>query len=71
MEKSAFIYTYCYCEENIYKLCESLLKHKKELLEEKEELFVVFISNEAKKVPFFQRDNSHVFWVKCSQNFTL
>jgi hypothetical protein len=41
-------YTSCYCEENVYKLCERLTEKGKVSIDE---LHVVFLSNPAKKVP--------------------
>lgn len=38
-----YVYTPCYCEENVYKLCERLLDHSAEL-------HAVFVSNVHKQV---------------------
>ena len=38
-------HTPCYCEENVYLLCQALVKQDAE-----EELYVIFISNAEKKV---------------------
>ncbi|KAG4097953.1 hypothetical protein H8356DRAFT_1674692 [Neocallimastix lanati (nom. inval.)] len=57
--KSDFIYTSCYCEENVYKLCELLNKKFSIPLSK---IYAVFISNEDKQVLFWrqksQKNNS-------------
>eukprot|EP01112_Ceratiomyxa_fruticulosa_P011418 TRINITY_DN3095_c0_g3_i1.p1 TRINITY_DN3095_c0_g3~~TRINITY_DN3095_c0_g3_i1.p1 ORF type:complete len:222 (-),score=51.73 TRINITY_DN3095_c0_g3_i1:63-665(-) len=45
-----YIYTRCYCEENVYKLCEDLSVGDEE---KKDKYFVVFVSNKNKKVPLW------------------
>lgn len=40
--KDNCIYTSCYCEENVWKLCEYILHHKED---EISKYYVVFISN--------------------------
>jgi len=51
--KSQCIYTSCYCEENIYKLGEQLLKLNGDKF--LDSCFVVFISNPAQKVPVWRQ----------------
>ncbi|OUM57742.1 hypothetical protein PIROE2DRAFT_17174 [Piromyces sp. E2] len=45
-EKKDFIYTSCYCEENVYKLCEKL--HRRFFIP-LSRIYAVFISNEDKQ----------------------
>ncbi len=77
LEKASLAYTYCYCEENIWKLCDRL----RELHHDLSEFSVVFVSNgndfiyvdiiflintflENKTVPFFkQGDEGPLVWV--------
>uniref|UniRef100_UPI0037E85C61 protein N-terminal glutamine amidohydrolase isoform X1 n=2 Tax=Semicossyphus pulcher TaxID=241346 RepID=UPI0037E85C61 len=58
------VYTSCYCEENVWKLCEFVRLEKTAPLEE---LFVVFISNENRMVPLWKqksgRGDQPVIWV--------
>uniref|UniRef100_UPI00358FE27A protein N-terminal glutamine amidohydrolase n=1 Tax=Myxine glutinosa TaxID=7769 RepID=UPI00358FE27A len=59
-------YTNCYCEENIWKLCESL-GNRSDQPASIEEFFVVFISNDAKKIPLWRQrsrrgDDEFVLW---------
>uniref|UniRef100_G3P837 Protein N-terminal glutamine amidohydrolase n=1 Tax=Gasterosteus aculeatus aculeatus TaxID=481459 RepID=G3P837_GASAC len=58
------VYTSCYCEENVWKLCEFVRSERTAPLEE---LFVVFISNENRKVPLWKQRSGHgeqpVIWV--------
>ncbi|XP_075931740.1 protein N-terminal glutamine amidohydrolase [Anarhichas minor] len=57
------VYTSCYCEENVWKLCEFVRTERTALLEE---LFVVFISNENRMVPLWKqksgRGDRPVIW---------
>lgn len=47
------LYTSCYCEENIWKLCEKIKDFDAGFLEN---CFVIFVSNDAKQVPvWFQK----------------
>jgi hypothetical protein len=61
--KSDYVYTHCYCEENIWKLCESLKKEEAEENKEPTTKWIVFISNDNKTIPIFQK-YSHVVWVR-------
>lgn len=45
-----FTYTACYCEENVYLLCKSLLEAQNGRHLQPAALCVVFISNDARKV---------------------
>ena len=42
-ESLGYVYTACYCEENVYKLCE-------QLVHQSAELYAVFVSNSHKQV---------------------
>ncbi|KAM9339862.1 protein N-terminal glutamine amidohydrolase [Symphorus nematophorus] len=57
------VYTSCYCEENVWKLCEFVRTERTAPLEE---LFVVFISNDNRKVPLWKqksgRGDQPVIW---------
>ncbi|XP_037651778.1 protein N-terminal glutamine amidohydrolase [Sebastes umbrosus] len=57
------VYTSCYCEENVWKLCEYVRTERTTPLEE---LFVVFISNENRMVPLWKqksgRGDQPVIW---------
>ncbi|KAL9653194.1 hypothetical protein ABK040_009500 [Willaertia magna] len=61
--KESLIYTHCYCEENIYKLCEGL-SQKEETNKELDNCYVVFISSLEERVPmwFQSDDNQLVVW---------
>ncbi|XP_061752635.1 protein N-terminal glutamine amidohydrolase [Nerophis ophidion] len=48
-------YTSCYCEENVWKVCELIRKEKSFPLEE---FFVIFISNDNKKVPLWEQKSA-------------
>ncbi|XP_061680770.1 protein N-terminal glutamine amidohydrolase isoform X2 [Syngnathoides biaculeatus] len=56
-------YTSCYCEENVWKLCEFVRRERSASLQE---LFVVFISNENRTVPLWKqksaRGDQPVIW---------
>ncbi|XP_028428409.1 protein N-terminal glutamine amidohydrolase [Perca flavescens] len=57
------VYTSCYCEENVWKLCEFVRAERTAPLEH---LFVVFISNENRTVPLWKqksgRGDQPVIW---------
>lgn len=57
------VYTSCYCEENVWKLCEFVREEGTASLEE---LLVVFISNENRMVPLWKqksgRGDQPVIW---------
>lgn len=66
--KSVQDYTSCYCEENVWKLCEKIC-HSKNLapLLEEESVFAIFISNDNKTVPLWcqlasQDQEGYVVW---------
>ncbi|KAM6899685.1 protein N-terminal glutamine amidohydrolase isoform 1-T2 [Xenentodon cancila] len=46
------IYTSCYCEENVWKLCEFIRRERTAPLEQ---LYVVFISNDKRTVPLWKQ----------------
>ncbi|XP_051927839.1 protein N-terminal glutamine amidohydrolase [Hippocampus zosterae] len=48
-------YSSCYCEENVWKLCESVHKERSAPLQE---LFVVFISNDNRTVPLWKQKSA-------------
>ncbi|VDM66141.1 unnamed protein product [Strongylus vulgaris] len=54
------LYTKCYCEENVYKLCERVP------LDQRESFYVVFISNSLKCAPLFAQraatERPYVMW---------
>ena len=49
-------YTSCYCEENVWHLCDKIDKSK--LLAENQKAFVIFISNKNKAVPLWNQSSS-------------
>ncbi|XP_034371871.1 protein N-terminal glutamine amidohydrolase isoform X4 [Arvicanthis niloticus] len=53
--RDACVYSSCYCEENIWKLCEYIKTHNQYPLEE---CYAVFISNEKKMVSWYLFGNS-------------
>ncbi|XP_034400411.1 protein N-terminal glutamine amidohydrolase-like isoform X2 [Cyclopterus lumpus] len=63
MEPENCVYTSCYCEENVWKLCEFVRTEKTPPLDE---LFAVFISNENRMVPLWKqksgRGDHPVIW---------
>ncbi|MED6266035.1 Protein N-terminal glutamine amidohydrolase [Characodon lateralis] len=50
------VYTSCYCEENVWKLCEFV---KTERTTPLEQLFVVFISNDKRMIPLWKQKSGH------------
>eukprot|EP01080_Neovahlkampfia_damariscottae_P000810 gene810-9060_t len=61
LQREELIFTDCYCEENIYKLCEKIKKTQPENLK----FFnVVFISSEDERVPIWNQNekNSLTIW---------
>nr|XP_023683285.1 protein N-terminal glutamine amidohydrolase isoform X2 [Paramormyrops kingsleyae] len=50
------VYTSCYCEENVWKLCEYAKIQKQFPMDE---IYAVFISNEQKMVPLWEQKSSH------------
>ena len=57
--KSDQRYTSCYCEENVWKLCDKIQKSKNLVrLQEEEKTFVVFISNKKRTVPLWSQSAS-------------
>ncbi|XP_062044013.1 protein N-terminal glutamine amidohydrolase isoform X4 [Lepus europaeus] len=61
--RDACVYSSCYCEENIWKLCEHIKNHDQYPLEE---CYAVFISNERKMIPIWKQQarpgNGPVIW---------
>lgn len=61
MKKSNYDYCHCYCEENIYRLADRLLKEG--IVDQKDEsLKIVFISNPNKTIPVWKKNGSRVVW---------
>ncbi|WVZ98349.1 hypothetical protein U9M48_043806 [Paspalum notatum var. saurae] len=58
VDVSSFIHTPCYCEENVYMLCKELIRIGV-ADPTGTDLYVVFISNEEKKVPLWHQKASH------------
>ena len=57
--KSDQNYTSCYCEENVWKLCDKIRNSKNLIrLHEEEKTFVVFISNDKRTVPLWHQSAS-------------
>ena len=50
------IYTSCYCEENIWHLCDKIKKSN--ILTENQNPYVIFISNDNKTVPLWSQSSS-------------
>jgi len=63
--KSDFIYTSCYCEENVYKLCE-LLNEKFSIPLSR--IYAVFISNENKQVKISKFILNFNKWIQIFKN---
>ncbi|XP_078396008.1 protein N-terminal glutamine amidohydrolase isoform X1 [Cetorhinus maximus] len=61
--KEDCVYTSCYCEENVWKLCEYVRNRRQHPLEE---WYTVFISNDQKMVPIWSQQsgsgNEPVIW---------
>ncbi|XP_028673055.1 protein N-terminal glutamine amidohydrolase [Erpetoichthys calabaricus] len=53
--KKDCIYTSCYCEENIWKLCRHIALQKPCPIEE---VYVIFISNESRMIPLWKQKSS-------------
>lgn len=49
------VYTSCYCEENVWKLCEHIKNQTQTPLDE---VYAVFISNEKRKIPLWKQKSS-------------
>ncbi|TMS01385.1 Protein N-terminal glutamine amidohydrolase [Larimichthys crocea] len=49
-------YTSCYCEENVWKLCDSVRTDRTGPLDQ---LYVIFISNEKRTVPLWKQRSGH------------
>ncbi|XP_056254730.1 protein N-terminal glutamine amidohydrolase isoform X1 [Seriola aureovittata] len=62
--RESCVYTSCYCEENVWKLCEFVRQERTVPLEQ---LFVIFISNKNRMVPLWKQKSGHgdrpVIWV--------
>ncbi|XP_075996292.1 protein N-terminal glutamine amidohydrolase [Genypterus blacodes] len=50
------VYTSCYCEENVWKLCEFVKEQRSAQLDN---LSVIFISNDSRKVPLWKQRSGH------------
>ncbi|XP_056447442.1 protein N-terminal glutamine amidohydrolase [Gadus chalcogrammus] len=61
--RDSCVYTSCYCEENVWKLCEFVNAQTPDLLRE---VYAVFISNERRTVPLWKQKsgpgNEPVIW---------
>ncbi len=69
LDRTSFAYTSCYCEENVHKLCGELGSEDETRMRD---LYVVFISNKNKTVPFWGHNTKSsinaltpVIWVSC------
>uniref|UniRef100_A0A804PZQ0 Protein N-terminal glutamine amidohydrolase n=1 Tax=Zea mays TaxID=4577 RepID=A0A804PZQ0_MAIZE len=58
VDVSSFTHTPCYCEENVYMLCNELIRTGV-ADPAGTDLYVVFISNEEKKVPLWHQKAGH------------
>lgn len=52
---STCVYTSCYCEENVWKLCEQIKVEKEQTLNE---YYAVFISNDKRQVPLWMQKSA-------------
>ncbi|XP_073240823.1 protein N-terminal glutamine amidohydrolase-like isoform X2 [Porites lutea] len=52
---STCVYTSCYCEENVWKLCEQIKEEKEQSLNE---YYAVFISNDKRQVPLWMQKSA-------------
>ncbi|KAG7277979.1 hypothetical protein CRUP_020295 [Coryphaenoides rupestris] len=50
------VYTSCYCEENVWKLCEFINEQSPDL---SREVSAVFISNESRRIPLWKQKSGH------------
>lgn len=55
LEYSSCVYTSCYCEENVWKLCHQIKVNNPQTLDE---YYVVFISNKKRQVPLWMQKSS-------------
>ncbi|CAF1195741.1 unnamed protein product [Adineta steineri] len=64
VKRDECIYTSCYCEENIWKLCESWKQNDPNHLDN---LYAIFISNERRQIPIWKQKSGYndypVTWV--------
>uniref|UniRef100_A0A6G1RVG1 Protein N-terminal glutamine amidohydrolase n=1 Tax=Hypotaenidia okinawae TaxID=2861861 RepID=A0A6G1RVG1_9GRUI len=65
--RPACAYTSCYCEENVWKLCDYIRSRGRYPLEE---FYAVFISNDRRMIPLWKQQSGHadepVVWVRHS-----
>ncbi|XP_023777238.1 protein N-terminal glutamine amidohydrolase isoform X2 [Cyanistes caeruleus] len=54
--RPACTYTSCYCEENVWKLCDYIRSQDRHPLEE---FYAVFISNDRKMIPLWKQKSGH------------
>ncbi|XP_066032576.1 protein N-terminal glutamine amidohydrolase isoform X2 [Chamaea fasciata] len=54
--RPACAYTSCYCEENVWKLCDYIRSQKNYPLEE---FYAVFISNDRRMIPLWKQKSGH------------
>ncbi|XP_052559953.1 protein N-terminal glutamine amidohydrolase isoform X1 [Tympanuchus pallidicinctus] len=54
--RAACVYTSCYCEENVWKLCEYIRSQDRYPLEE---FYAVFISNDRRMIPLWKQKSGH------------
>ena len=63
LEKNKCVYTSCYCEENVWKLCQKVFQEKPEHLTRCK---AVFLSNKRKAIPLWRQkagqDENFVMW---------
>ncbi|XP_062579206.1 protein N-terminal glutamine amidohydrolase-like [Saccostrea cucullata] len=62
--KEGCVYTSCYCEENVWCLCDKI---QKEYPDKIEKCYCIFISNKKRAIPFWRqraskREDGQVFW---------
>ncbi|XP_071180126.1 protein N-terminal glutamine amidohydrolase-like [Mytilus edulis] len=55
LSKEECVYTKCYCEENVWKVCEYVKNHHPAVLDN---CYCVFISNKDKVIPLWQQKSS-------------
>ncbi|XP_042641979.1 protein N-terminal glutamine amidohydrolase isoform X2 [Tyto alba] len=68
--RPACAYTSCYCEENVWKLCDYIRSQDQHPLEE---FYAVFISNDRRMIPLWKQRSGHgdepVVWLNMKKHF--
>eukprot|EP00493_Phyllostaurus_siculus_P009611 UN09735 len=59
LSPSSCLYTSCYCEENVWKLCERI---RDEGINNLAEYYAVFISNSSRQIPLWMQNKPQILF---------